>query len=108
MPTYTFVCSNCNQKYEMFFTISQYTENQKCKNCDTKLERSYIDDLSQMTSSIIKTDDELKTIGDLANRNRDKMSDDHKQHLHNKHNAYKHDYNDFKLPQGMHSLRRKK
>ena len=41
-----------------------------------------------INSSVKKSDSELKTLGDLANRNRDKMSEDHKKALDAKHTAY--------------------
>jgi len=65
------------------------------------MRRSYQDDLANMSGSVIKSDSELKTLGDLANRNRDRMSDDHKAHLYQKHNEYKAPVKQKELPKGM-------
>jgi hypothetical protein len=49
-----------------------------------------------------KADSELKTIGDLANRNADRMSEDQKRSLYMKHNDYKeHKIETKPLPKGM-------
>lgn len=106
MPDYTYVCDACGLKTEVYFSLKDYQENIEC-SCASTMRRSYQDDLGGLTNSVIKTDDELKTIGDLANRNRDRLSNDEKAYLHKKHNAYKDDYSGFKLPKGMSSMRRK-
>lgn len=55
-----------------------------------------------IASSVKKSDTELKTIGDLAKRNSERMSDDQKQDLHIKHNSYKDNKEQTKeLPKGM-------
>lgn len=101
MPTYTFLCEECGSKFELFFSIKDYIESPVCEKCySKKTSRSYQDDFSSMTGSVIKSDSELKTLGDLANRNRDKLSDDHKKELYSKHNAYKDDFH-LKLPSNM-------
>jgi hypothetical protein len=75
-----------------------------CSKCNSKKNnRLYGYDLQNMTGSIIKSDCDLK-LGDLANRNRDKMSADHKMYLYNKHNSYK--YNHQELPQGMSRIKK--
>jgi superfamily II RNA helicase len=58
------------------------------------------------STSIRKSDSELKTIGDLANRNRDRMSDDQKQTLTQKHNLYKNKEEKKQLPSGMTRLKK--
>jgi hypothetical protein len=64
--------------------------------------RYYQKDIITQNMSVKKTDSELKTIGDLANRNRDRMSDSQKQELYQKHNAYKDNKAEPKqLPKGM-------
>lgn len=101
MPTYTFLCEECNSKFELFFNIKDYIESPSCEKCKSKkTSRSYQDDLASMTGSVIKADSELKTVGDLANRNRDRLSDDNKKALYAKHNAYKDDFH-LKLPSNM-------
>lgn len=101
MPNYTYLCLACNKKFELFFYIKDYIEKPQCPICyANKTERSYTDDLSSIRGSVIKHDSELKTIGDLANRNRDRMSGDHKQELYSKHNEYKEGPSKA-LPRGM-------
>jgi putative FmdB family regulatory protein len=106
MPTYTYCCSKCSEKFELFFYIKDYIESPQCPYCkDSLAERSYIDDVSSVQNSVIKHDSELKTVGDLANRNRDRMSNDQKQSLYNRHNSYK-DTQQKPLPQGMHRIKK--
>jgi hypothetical protein len=59
-----------------------------------------------LNTSIKKSDNELKTIGDIANRNRDKLSDDHKQALNIKHNKYKEEQSSTDLPSGMSRMKK--
>jgi len=110
MPSYTFSCSICNIKFELFYTIREYTEHPKCIECGSnkKTQRSYEDDLHTISASVKKSDSELKTVGDLANRNRDKLSDDQKHQLETKHNEYKDDQFKKKkdLPKGMTRLKK--
>lgn len=107
MPTYTYNCPKCDNKFELFFSIKDYISSPKCPACSNKhTERSYIDDVSSIQNSIIKHDSELKTVGDLANRNRDRMSDDQKQQLHSQHNSYKETASPKQLPKGMNRVKK--
>ena len=109
MPNYTYHCDKCNITFELFFTIRDYIESPKCPSCKkNKTCRSYKDDMQTISTSIKKLDSELKTIGDLANRNRDKLSDDEKQHLFNKHNEYKDEAFQKPLPKGMDKISKPK
>jgi len=75
----------------------------KCPACKSKSTyRLYALDVATQSSSVKKSDSELKTIGDLALRNSERMSDDQKTHLYIKHNSYKEDVSEQKaLPKGM-------
>ena len=109
MPIYTYKCEKCEVKFELFFTINKYEEHPLCTSCKSKkTNRSYEDDMSTISSSVKKSDSELKTIGDLANRNRDKMSNDHKQYLQEKHNEYKDTELEKQLPKGMNRIKKPK
>lgn len=66
------------------------------------------DDVLTQNASVKKSDNELKTIGDLARRNSDRMSDDEKIHLYQKHNAYKFDDPTKELPKGMNRIKKPK
>lgn len=107
MPTYSYLCEDCNASFELFFYIKDYVEKPsciKCNSCNTT--REYLKDVATQNTSVKKSDTELKTIGDLANRNRDRMSDDQKAHLHKKHNSYKEEQSDKPLPKGMSRMKK--
>lgn len=102
MPTYTYFCSDCKTKFELFFYIKEYNSQPPCNKCKhLNTYRMYIDDVITQSASVKKSDTELKTIGDLAKRNNDRMSDDEKVHLYNKHNSYKYTEDTKELPSGM-------
>lgn len=108
MPIYSYYCENCDQIFEMFFNYSNYTDKPKCEICGAKnTNRQIALDAATINGSVKKSDSELK-IGDLANRNRDKLSQDEKIHLYNKHNEYKQDQPVSKLPPGMKKLKKTK
>jgi putative FmdB family regulatory protein len=102
MPEYTYICNKCNKKFVLVCTISKYNEHANCEYCNSNdTERSYRDDLLGLNTAVKLADNELKTIGDLANRNSERMTEDHKHSLHEKHNAYR-DKEEMKaLPKGM-------
>jgi putative FmdB family regulatory protein len=107
MPTYTYQCSKCNNLFELFSYIKDYQEHPKCLNCKSKeTSRFYEIDMLTISGSVKKSDSELKTIGDLAKRNSDRMSDDEKHHLYLKHNSYKEDPNPKELPSGMSRIKK--
>lgn len=102
MPTYTFCCNKCNYKFELFFTIQKYKNNQICEKCGGVSNRSYEDDLKSINTSIRLADSEVKTLDHLAKRNNEKFSEDQKHHLYVKHNSYKEGFDKTKsLPAGM-------
>lgn len=107
MPTYSYSCNKCNKDFELFSSIRDYIEQPQCiycKSLDTS--RSYIKDVITQNTSVRKADSELKTIGDIANRNRDRLSEDEKIALHNKHNSYKEEAPQTELPKGMKRLKK--
>jgi putative FmdB family regulatory protein len=103
MPTYTYSCEDCDEKFELFRYIKDYEDHPSCPVCDgSNTSRSYVDDALTQSASVKKMDSELKTIGDLAMRNSERMSDDQKSELYQKHNSYKEDKIETKpLPKGM-------
>lgn len=108
MPIYTFYCHTCKKRFEIVSSISDYSDIQKCQHCRKSKDvvRCYIDDVATLNASVKKSDSELKTLGDLANRNRDKMSEDHKASLYEKHNEYKEQTPSSALPKGMTRLKK--
>ena len=87
MPTYTYFCKTCAGSFDLVSSIRSYKEKQKCPSCNEVCGRDY-DDMLTLRSSVIKSDSELKTVGDLANRNRDKLTADQKAALDHKHTEY--------------------
>ena len=78
MPIYSYCCKKCSQTFEMFFNYSNYKDKPKCEICGSKdTDRQITLDAATINGSVKKSDSELK-IGDLANRNRDKLSQDEK------------------------------
>lgn len=107
MPTYSYFCEKCDSEFELFFYIKDYIEQPKCVACDSEhTHRSYIKDVITQNTSVKKSDSELKTIGDLANRNRDRLRDDEKKSLYEKHNSYKEHTEDKPLPTGMSRMKK--
>lgn len=107
MPTYSYSCNKCKNNFELFYYIKEYIECPKCVHCKSShTYRNYIDDVMSQHTSVKKSDSELKTIGDLANRNRDKLSNDEKLALNNKHNEYRDFKEELPLPKGMTRLKK--
>lgn len=114
MPEYTFICNACKDDFSIFASIREYDsllgkKKISCPNCKSKsVTRDYLGDCSTIAGSVKKGDDELKTIGDLANRNRDRMSEDQKAELYKKHNDYREVESTTPLPAGMSRIDTKK
>tara|TARA_B110000503_G_C7082473_1_gene385784 strand:+ start:204 stop:437 length:234 start_codon:yes stop_codon:yes gene_type:complete len=71
-----------------------------------------MEDMLTISSSVKKSDSEFKTLGDLANRNRDRMTTDHKKALDQKHTEYQDDKVKEELtkelPSGMSRIKKSK
>lgn len=105
MPEYTFHCDTCDNTFSIVCSIKEYRDTHMCL-CGSKALRSYADDLLTINASVKKSDSELKTIGDLAMRNSERMSDDQKNDLYTKHNSYKFENSTKELPSGMSRLKK--
>jgi len=108
MPSYTYFCTDCGEPFEIFFYFKDYKDIVDCQKCGNNCKRYYQEDMLSINSSVRKSDSELKTIGDLANRNRDRMNEDQRQDLYNKHNAYKDQESTKELPSGMSRIKKSK
>lgn len=108
MPSYTYFCESCKKPFELFFYFKDYKDIVDCEKCGQACNRHYQEDMLSINSSVRKSDTELKTIGDLAKRNSDKMSADHKQALYEKHNSYKDQESTKELPTGMSRIKKPK
>lgn len=107
MPTYSYCCNDCDKNFELFFYIKDYIDDPFCVHCGEKnTYRRYIDDILTQSCSVKKSDNELKTLGDLAARNSDRLSADEKISLYKKHNSYKEDRTEKPLPQGMSRIKK--
>jgi len=107
MPTYSYHCNKCNNSFELFFYIKNYIEQPQCNLCGSvQTERCLTKDARTLSTSVKKSDNELKTIGDLAKRNAEKMSEDEKISLYQKHNSYKEQESIKKLPSGMQRVKK--
>jgi len=107
MPTYSYSCEKCDHCFELFFYMKDYIASPNCDKCgSSRTHRRYADDVLTQSASVKKSDSELKTIGDLALRNSEKMSDDHKHHLYHKHNSYKLEEGQKELPKGMERMKK--
>lgn len=107
MPTYTYQCSECSNVFELFSTISDYKDTVPCTNCSCKKSfRLLAEDALTLNGSVRLGDDEVKTLGHLAKRNTERMSEDEKQAIWAKNNAYKETPSDKPLPKGMTRLKK--
>lgn len=108
MPNYSYSCDKCHKDFEIFSYIKDYNPQPKCILCNSKqTHRNYIADSLTQSCSIKKSDSELKTLGDLAMRNTERMSEDEKTSLYMKHNAYKYDKEETQpLPSGMSRMKK--
>lgn len=101
------MCEKCSSHFELFFFIKDYIPSPSCPSCQSnKTYRRYAEDVLTQSASVKKADSELKTLGDLANRNRDKLSEDEKLFLEKKHNSYKEQKEDKPLPKGMSRIKK--
>lgn len=108
MPEYSYECSKCNSKFSIICSISDYEDHPKCECGSKKTARCYREDFLTINGNVKKSDSELKTIGDLASRNTERMSEDQKQHLYQKHNDYKEQKETKILPKGMNWMNKPK
>lgn len=109
MPEYTYLCNSCCNKFSIVCSIRDYKESVKCSSCKSNsTNRSYEDDLSTISTTIKLSSSEIKTLGHLAHRNSETMSEDQKNELYRKHNSYKEVVSDKPLPQGMNRMKKPK
>lgn len=108
MPEYTYECDDCKSVFNVICSISKYKDHPQCDCGSKKTNRRYVDDCLTINGNVKKSDSELKTLGDLALRNTERMSDDEKRHIYEKNNAYKQTPSDKPLPKGMSRLKKPK
>jgi putative FmdB family regulatory protein len=102
MPTYTYKCPSCKKVFEILSSIKDYQDTVSCSSCDCKkASRCLAHDVQTLNGSVKLGDNELKTLGHLAQRNTERMSEDQKQSIWTKNNSYKETPLDKPLPKGM-------
>jgi len=106
MPEYSYSCDVCKKTFSVVCCIREYVDNHLCETCGTRCYRNYHEDLSTLNTSVKLGDNELKTLGHLAQRNTDRMSEDQKNELYRKHNSYKEDVPEKPLPKGMNRVKK--
>lgn len=109
MPEYTYVCNDCKSKINLICSIREYKETIECPHCESRLTiRSYEDDMKTINGSVRLSKSEIKNLGHLAHRNTETMSEDQKNELYRKHNAYKEVVPEKPLPKGMNRIKKPK
>lgn len=106
MPEYTYYCSCCKKNFERFSTLQNYTDVVKCSICNNMCGRNYSIDMPTINGSVKLATSEIKTLGHLAQRNTETMSQDQKDDLYRKHNSYKEEVPEKQLPKGMTRLKK--
>lgn len=106
MPEYSYKCDKCAISFNTICSIQSYKEHIECGNCGSLCSRDYDTDLPTIQTSIKLATSEIKTLGHLAQRNTETMSQDQKDELYRKHNAYREDAPEKPLPKGMTRLKK--
>ena len=106
MPTYSFKCfpedGGCGHEFEVVMSPSTYTSEQSCPLCRKKscVYRNYVED--GVEAQVRLSDSEIKTVGHLAGRNTEKMTDEQRERLEDKSRSHlKQRSQTGKLPPGM-------
>jgi DNA-directed RNA polymerase subunit RPC12/RpoP len=106
MPEYTYFCSHCKINFSIVSSIKKYKDKIQCNVCGTICDRSYNIDLPTIHGGVKLGVSEIKTLGHLAQRNTETMSQDQKDELYRKHNSYKENAPEKPLPKGMTRLKK--
>jgi len=90
MPTYDFICNNCNQRFEIFLTFAEYGKKSViCTHCGSKnvrrrmtkvriakSEESRMDSMASDFSGFEGLDDDPKAMGQMMRKMRKEMGED--------------------------------
>lgn len=106
MPEYSYICYECNHTFSIIKSIKDYKEQVRCTNCKKICSRNYSEDLANLSTSVKLANSELKTLGHLAHRNTETMSEDQRNELCIKHNSYKEEVSEKVLPKGMSRIKK--
>lgn len=107
MPTYTYYCSKCDNRFEIFANIGNYKQCYECPKCNdiSDVTRALGYDISTVHREVIANDDNI-TLGQLADRNTKKMSRDEKINRYYEQNKYKWEGQESNLPKGARKVRK--
>lgn len=101
---YSFRCKKCGI-FEVRQLISEYNGSAKCPRCNKKsTERALDIDITPDTFGYVNKSDDECTLGTLAERNAKRYSDEYKNELTKKNNAYKKRTKE--LPKGMSRIKK--
>ena len=101
MPTFTYMCNSCNKIFEKQLSFKEYdTISVLCECGSNDLQRDSQADVATVVES-------HKTVGSLANKNTSRMSDDEKESINRKNNAYLNKEFTGKLPEGAKTFEKK-
>jgi hypothetical protein len=108
MPLYSYECNKntggCGHQFQLVSSMDNYNPSPPCSFCK-RTEFVCRDLLADLPTTNVKKSDNEITLGHLADRNTERMSEEHKQELTKKHNAYKYEEPTKILPKGMTRLR---
>ena len=86
MPEYSYTCLKCNTKFSVIKSISDYKPKEKCPECKLigEVIRDLETDWNSLVGAVVRGDDQI-TVGELAKRNTERLSNDEKAALTHKH-----------------------
>lgn len=102
MPTYSFLCEDCTNAFEINCFISDYdgvVKGMECPSCSSK--NVYRDYSTDKVSGQIK----VQTLGMMAQKNSERMTDEQKAALNFEHKKYLYEEGN-ELPAGMKRARK--
>lgn len=108
MPTYTYFCDDCQQYFEKFALMCDYTDSETCPTCNScrNVIRALGYDISTVHRTVVAGDNEIN-LGQLADRNTQRMSRDEKIDKFYEQNKYKYEGPETDLPTGMTRVHKK-
>lgn len=103
MPEYEYRCTKCGEHFEIICSMEDYELIDECPYCCTD---SAVRVFSTQPGFVKLAESEIKTLGHLAKRHSETMSDDKKASLKRKNTAYMREGPDKPLPPGMRRIKK--
>lgn len=93
MPIYGFLCENCEKEFDIFCYMNEILDIKPiCPTCKQE-------NVHRVFNSVYIFDSSPRTVGAQADRNTERMSEDHKHHINAKNKTKKQPFTG-KLPKG--------